>query len=401
MDRREAIENIPPEAWIQRRSQQQGYLSLWDLHPKWLTACFGWEYQRAYRDTDPWKDVTGTFGFFRQDNTYEFLIFSKTSPLHCYEFTWNQTSTVVAPTMDGLAREGLEATRQNDNPALVLLRDRQTGEVVQLHVEMLESGSAPARAAREAASLEPWRRALSWYLVVRNNDPETYMRRVHAAFRQFLESVPLNTMTMEQLQFFQQQRLLPEILPDAGPENLPQLMAEIQQQRACFNSPHGNRVPRVLLGIDPHLIELVDVQALMMMGAVKELKSFVDRELIKLGKTNPEIKRLWNTPNGRAQVLAHPAVQAIMNHPEALKEKQDAMHAAWRQMGQQNGMAYDIEQMIANQQMQQMWNGGGGGGNEPPPPWKIYQPFDPEAPQQQQGPGAGFNLGGVLSRFGF
>jgi hypothetical protein len=73
------------------------------------------------------------------------------------------------------------------------------------------------------------------------------------------------------------------------------------------------------------------------------------------------------------------------------------MHQSWRQMGQQNGMAYDVEQMIANQQMQQMWSGMGMGGNEPPPPWKIYQPFDPEA---QQGMGLG-NLFGGLSRFGF
>src|SRR3569833_2693215 len=178
MDRREAIENIPPEAWLQR-SGPQGYLALWDLHAKWMTTCFGWDYQRVYRDTNPWSDLAGIFGFFRQDNSYVFQIFSKASPLHCYEFAWSQSSATVAPTMDGQPREGLEATRLNDNPAVVLVRDRETGETVQLHVEMLEPGSAPARAAREAASLEPWRRALSWYLLVRSNDPETYMRRVH------------------------------------------------------------------------------------------------------------------------------------------------------------------------------------------------------------------------------
>lgn len=400
MNRREAIENIPPEAWIQRRGPQ-GYLSLWDLHPKWLNACFGWEYQRVYRDTNPWSDVTGSYGFFRQDNAYDFLIYSKASPLHCYEFTWTETSTTAEPTLDGQPRPGLTAARMGDQPTQVVLRDQESGETIQLHVETLESGSAPARAAREAASLEPWRRALSWYLLVRNHDPETYMRRVHAAFRQFLESVPLETMTMEQLQYFQQQRLLPEILPDLGPEELPGQLGEIQQLQGFFNSPHGNRIPRVLMSADPRRMELVDVQALLMMGALKETKSFINRELIKLGKTNPEIKRLYNTPNGRAQIMQHPAVQAILNHPEAQKEQQAATYAAWRKLGTQGGMsAFDVEQMIANNQMQQMWNGVGVGGEEPMP-WKIYQPFDPEAMQQQGGMGMGMGFGNLLGRFGF
>jgi hypothetical protein len=394
MHKREALENIPPEAWLQCRGPQ-GAFSLWMLHNAWLTACFGSDYVRVSRDTDPWSDLAGSFGFLKTDNTFEFLLFSKAAPLQSYELAWNPNQTSAPVAFRGEPCPTAAATALEGNPQVVVLTNTDPNERIQFHVETLESGSAPHRAAREAAAIEPWRRAISWYLVARNSDPETYMRRVHQAFRQFLESVPLNAMTLEHLQYFQAQRLLPETLPDAGPENMTQLVTDIRGAQAYFNSPMAAHVPRIFMAVDPSRIELIDAQALIMLGALKELRGFIDRELLKLGQTHPEIKRLWNTPNGRAQIMQHPAVLAIMQHPEAQREQHENMEKAMRQQGLMNGNAAEVEQLLANQKMMQAYYGGGPvlGPKPPPPPWKIYQPFDPNDPQPQQG---GFDLLGRL-----
>ncbi len=401
MDKREALENIPPEAWIQAR-MPSGLLSLWGLHQSWMSACFGQDYQRVFRDTDPFSDQAGSFGFLRTDNTYEFVVFSRAAPLHVYELSWNLNSGASNLLYDGQAAEGIEAGPLDGNPQVVCLRHKELGEQIALHVDTLESGMAPARAARETAALEPWRRALSWYLVARNNDPNTFMRRMHQAFRQFLDSVPLNAMTLEHLQFFQAQRLLPESLPDCEKENMPQILTDIRQQQAYFNSPMGNRIPRIFMGLDPGKLEVIDLQALIMMGAVKELRGFIDRELLKLSRTNPEIKRLWNTPNGRAAIMQRPEIAAIMQHPEAQYEQQQNAEKAMRQQGLMNGNSAEVENLLQQQKAMQMMYGVGPApvGKVPPPPWKIYEPFDPNDPQQAQG-GGGFDLLGSLGLRGF
>ena len=397
MDKREAIENIPPEAWLQRRGPA-GYFALWDLHPRWAGACFGGDYQHIYRDSDPSGDFTGSFGFLRKDGSYEFLIFSRAAPSYCYEVTWVRGSASAQPLMNGAPCPNAAVSTHRDDPGCIVLQNPVLNEFIQLNLETLESGTAQARAARDATTMEPWKRAFSWYLAVRANDPETYMRRLHQSFRQFLENVPPNSYAQEHIQFFQAQRLLPEMLPDLGPENMPQISADIRTQQQYLNSPQAGRVPRIFHIVDPNRLEVVDAQALTMMGAVKELAGFVDRELAKLGQTNAEIKKLWNTPNGRAQIMQHPAVLALMQHPQAVREQQENMEKAMRNQGAMNGNLADVESMLANQKMMQMWSGQMpmGGGNAPTPPWQIYRAFDPSAPQAPS-----FDLMGGLKKMGF
>lgn len=399
MDKREAIENIPPEAWLQRRGAA-GFFSLWDLHPKWMTACFGLEYQRVYRDTDPNGDQAGNFGFLCQDSSYEFVVFSRVSSLAGYEFAWVRGGASVQPLLNAAPCPDATVTTAGADPNVIVLRNPAVDETIHLNLETLESGSAQARAAREAKAIEPWKRVFSWYLVVRNNDPETYMKKLHQNFRQFLETVPPDAYSPEHIQYFQAQRLLPESLPDIGPEQMPQIVPEIRNHQRYFNSPQANQVPIILRMIDPDRLEPVDAQALTMMGAVKELMGFVDRELLKLGQTNPEIKKLWNTPNGRAQIMQHPAVVALMQHPQAQREQQENMEKAMRNQGAMNGNLADVEALLANQKMYQMQMGMGMGmGNAPTPPWQIYKPFDPSAPQPMQF--GGFDLGAAVKKLGF
>jgi hypothetical protein len=400
MDKREAIENIPPEAWLQRKGAA-GYFSLWDLHPKWMKACFDFEYQRVYRDTDPSGDQAGNFGFLRQDASYEILVFSRRATLSCYEFSWVRGGAAVQPQMNGQPCPNATVSMAPNDPGAVVLRNPALDETITLNLETLESGSAQARAAREAAAVEPWRRVFTWYTVVRANDPETYMRRLHQTFRQFLETVPSSSYAQEHIQYFQSQRLLPDVLPDIGPENMPQIVADIKAQQRCFNSPQAGQVPRIFRVLDADRLEPVDAQALIMMGAVKELMGFVDREMAKLGQTNPEIKKLWNTPNGRAQIMQHPAVLALMQHPQAQKEQQENMEKAMRTQGAMSGNLADVDMMLANQKMMQMWSGmmPMSFGNAPMPAWQLYKPFDPTAPQT--GTLGGFDLGGVVKKLGF
>ena len=135
-----------------------------------------------------------------------------------------------------------------------------------------------------------------------------------------------------------------------------------------------------------------------MMGALKELLGFVDREVLKLGQTHPEIKKLWNTPNGRAQISQHPAVLAILQHPQAIKETQELTEKNLRAQGAINGNLADVESLLANQKMMQMYSGTlPTGGNAPTPPWQIYKPFDPNEPQQM----GGFDLAGAFHKLGF
>ncbi len=384
ISKREALENIPPEAWMQSRTPQ-GPISLWSLHPRWLAACFGSEFQRAHRDTDPLHDLAGCFGFVRQDGTYAFLLFSKRAPLQTYEVEWAPGTSRACPCMNGQPLQNAEVIPLEGNPQVLLLRNAELGEQIQFHIETLESGLAPARAAREIAALEPWKRVLWWYLAVRQADPDTYMKKLHQAFRQFLESVPLNGMTLEHLQYFQAQRLLPETLPEVRQENMTQIMADIRAQQACFNSPHARLVPRVFMAVDAARLSVVDAQGLVMIGALKELQGFVQRELLKLGQTHPEIKRLWNTPNGRAQIMQHPTVIALMQHPEAQYEMQESTEKAMRQQGAMTGTMGDVDSLLANKRAMEMYYGTGGNRQRiPPPPWKIYQAFDPNEPQQSQ-----------------
>ncbi len=402
MDKREAIENIPPEAWLQRRGGA-GYFALWDLHPKWMTACFGLDYQRVYRDTDPTGDQAGNFAFLRQDASYDFVVFSRASALSSYEFTWVRGGGSVGAFLNGVPCLTATVTSLPTDPGSVALQNTAIDETIQLNLETLESGSAQARAARDAKAMEPWKRAFSWYLIARNNDPETYMRRLHQNFRQFLETVPPNSYAPEHIQYFQAQRLLPENMPDIGPEQLPQIVADIQAQQRFFNSPQAGQVPRIFRVIDPNRLEAADAQALTMMGAVKELMGFIDRELVKLGQSNAEIKKLWNTPNGRAQIMQHPAVIALMQHPQAQREQQENMEKAMRNQGAMNGNLADVEALLANQKMYQMWSGqmplGMSMGSTPMSPWQIYQPFDPNAPHPMQI--GGFDLGAAVKKLGF
>jgi len=397
MDKREAIENIPPEAWQQRRGGA-GYFALWDLHPKWMAACFDLDYQRVYRDTDPGGDQAGNFGFLRQDSAYEFVIFSRAAPLYCYEFTWIRGGASVQPLLNGTPCPNATVSALPADPGAIVLQNPALEETIQLSLETLESGSAQARAAREATAIEPWKRAFSWYTVVRTNDPETYMRRLHQNFRHFLDTVPANSYSQEQIQYFQSQRLLPETLPDVGPEHMPQIVADIKTQQRLFNTPQAGQVPRIFRVLDPDRLEAIDAQALILMGAVKELLGFIDRELLKLGMTNPEIKKLWNTPNGRTQIMQHPAVVALLQHPQAQREQQENMEKAMRTQGAMNGNLADIEAMLANQKMMQMWSGmmPMNIGGPPMPAWQIYRPFDPNAAQA-----GGFDLNSVVKKLGF
>jgi len=398
MKKQEALENIPQEAWLQRRAGN-GYFALWDLQYKWAAAYFGETYQRIYRDTDPCGDANGSFGFMKPDGSYEFLIFSRAAPMSSYEISWVRGGTGCEPLLNGKPCTTANVSALPNDPGTIALRNSAPNETIQINLDLLESGTAPARAAREAKAIEPWKRAFSWYLFVRANDPDTYMRRLHMAFRQFLESVRPEQYGQEHIQYFQAQQLLPELLPDMGPEHVAQTVADIRAQQQYFNSPHAGRIPRIFMSIDPTKLEVVDLQVLMMMGALKERLGFIDRELLKLGQTNDEIKKLWNTPNGRAAIMQHPLVLQLLQHPQAQREQQENMEKAMRNQGAAAGNLAEVESMLANQKYMAMYTGIGlppMGGNAPTPPWQIYRPFDPAEPQM-----GGFDLAGAFKSLGF
>jgi hypothetical protein len=247
--------------------------------------------------------------------------------------------------------------------------------------------------------LMPWKRLLVWFGRLKMLDPSGY-NKVPGPLKQFLQrpdfEMVIANLTEQHIQGFIQQGLIPAELDSLQPEHMPGVVATIRVQQgiaaqaaptstgffgklsASLGMQTGPAIPAILTRLDPNQLELVDMQALITMGALIEVEGFAEREWRKLLARRPDLQARLKSPEGQNSVMQDMEVQMLQRHPEVQKAMQEQ---AWRASGlggptptEQNE---SMQRVMAMQMMFGVPFDPGANLFKKRLAWKIYDPFRP------------------------
>jgi len=446
MGKWETFHSIEPSCWKQI-APPGGRCPIWVLDQGFTSQFYPDEgYVSIYRDGDPYQKTWDICRFDKPapPGAYELTVRSlRTNGLGYYQINWNSLMPIVIPQ---------SLTRCNANDGAPMGKATLTGTGATLHVVSPEIdedmtidvgtlGITLAESKQERQDrLEPWTRMLYWYGRVRELDPPTF-QKVPGPIRSFLErsgntlaasaltDLPMRdfmrglsglrfaeaapALTDQQVQEWQQQKLMPTELAWLWETELPEEIIKLESVMAMLSDPMRQAnpiympvVPELLKHIEVAKLNLLDMKVLMTIGAVRERYRFKQRAWYNLTQKKPSFKQIAESPNAQQLAMTDPEWQAITNHPLARQEEEEDLEAYQHSKGDfgpsplQKIRDSDAQwaAMMAGMQQQeaQMMRMMGGMGmpafalppmpqipnlsnplaqQVPPPAWKIYRPF--------------------------
>jgi hypothetical protein len=192
----------------------------------------------------------------------------------------------------------------------------------------------------------------------------------------------IEAITEQQISAWQAQGVLPPELALINPSTDTQPLLDSIRAQQKLNGQRGSggglmhmpEVPLVLRRIDPATLDGMDLQALMTMGAVRQIHSYVERERLKLLAKRPDLQAKSQSPQGLSAVEMDPEMQMINAHPLAQKEKMDQELIQQHRLG---NFMFDMQLAQAREQAKVMGSFGVPSLFAEPaaPPWEVYKPF--------------------------
>ncbi len=377
------LRTIPAQYW---RRDQIG----WSLSHEYTSLYFS-GYAEVRQDTDPVTGPLSMVWFQCQDGRGELTLFSRQRPEEYYEL-------LVAP---GNSRQQVyryQAGRVAGTAELMVMAAGLTlacpeiEEHIQVNLALFQRMDAESRRDRQMRMM-PWRRLLSWMGRLQTLDPAGFAR-LPGPLRGGLQGPrfeqAIAELSDEKINELIQRGVLPAELENVPPEQVQFTLSSIRgQQNMLAQRPEPSGflakmvssltnpappVPAILAKIDPQHLDLVDLQVLVTLGALRPMEGIWEREMRKLLARRPELQAMANSPEGQSAVWNDYEVLQLRNNPQVVKEMQEQ---AWRQAGMTGPTPAEQAESINRSMVMATFFGvafdPGGNLFERKVPWKIYQ----------------------------
>lgn len=342
--------------------------------------------------------ATGDWGclvFYGRDGSFDIVLRSRQVAEDHYEFRW-RPGDPPAQTERRSANRGVGQARISSAPGapLLILHSPDIEEQIQFDPIAVVRVDAESQRDRQRR-MAPWLRLLLWFGRLQQIDPPTF-RNLPRPIRDFLSrpgaEAALSNLPPGTLEPWVQQGLLPPQLEPIHPDQLEPLKQSILQQQSLAHQqpapgsgflaslglappPQAPPIPRILIPINVQLLDLLDLQVFLTLGALASPESLFDREFRSLLARRPDLQARLRSPEGQGAVLSDPEVAALRNRPDVVRENAEK---AWKSTGM--GGPSPMEQNEATQRaiMMQLWTGYSfdpGPTRPSGPPWRLYQPY--------------------------
>lgn len=398
---RETLRGIQPQCWSKDPQN-----SVWKLSPEFTEHCFpGGIYRQVLCNSDPREGNLNIVICETSKGDLQVLLQSRRVPGEYYDFSFKRGEQKKDITRQSEHGPAGTATVMFVPPNGLTLFSPDIQETIQFDIYTLSSYSSTDLELQIA----PWRRLLAWFGRLQILDPDAF-KRVPGALKNILSRPDFEMAVMrippEQINQWIQAGILPSEFADIAQEHVGGLTASISsQQQMARQSQSGAKhqgggwlssltsfsdaldqafagkapapvIPGVLLGVDTTKADLLDLKALVAMGALREVGGIFDREFKKLLERRPDLKMRLNAPEGQSLIMQDPEVQMLYQRPDVQQELREKSLAAsgWGQviksqesqsramyMYQLTGLAIDPGEEFFNAKKKVQW--------------KIYKPL--------------------------
>jgi len=422
MDKWGVFATIGPELWA-REVPNGGTVPIWHLTPEWTSQFYAGVYNSIWRDGDPFTNSWKICRFQKLpvNGEDEITVFSsRTKVPEYYSFNWNIMSVFQKPVTINRFRNGQVSGTATLSPGGARgitsfhIASPEIDEDMLVDTRTLQFRLAESRQEKQQR-LFPWMRILHWYGMLQQADAQAF-GRVPWAIQNYLRGPNFekaaSALTEEQLQAWQQQKLMPmaddlawlyenEQAEEIGKIEL--LQSLVNDPRRQANPIYMPNIPGLLRRVTAKTLDLTDLKVFMTIGVLRERWRYKAREWHKLLQRRPALKAQCDAPGGLKLAEYDPEWQMICNHPLAQEENdddleayqhskgdygpsiKDKLRASDEQMNQMMGM------MTAQDQQLNAWGSMMGIPalpplkipdlsnpylkQAPPPAWKVYRPF--------------------------
>ena len=212
----------------------------------------------------------------------------------------------------------------------------------------------------KAVSLAPWHRVLMWMWQLRSADAAAF-KRLPAQLKTYLSGIgqpaQLEALTEASIRTWQSQKLLPQDLPWF-------VEGDVLAARGCITRQQGiarstdvlraynncNPIPKILHGLDPGRLGPLDLQSLIVIGALQEMHGFMEVERSRIIARRPDLQALLATPQGARRIEQDGEIMGLNARPEAAQGIQDQADIMMRRAGNLGPTGREM-QMAMEQQM--------------------------------------------------
>jgi hypothetical protein len=421
--------------------------SAFTVSPDVVGALFAQPYASLRVNGDPERKSYGAICFLTEDGVYQVRVMSLLRAGECYEFEWTFHSSPTAPG-NGIPRGdlshrkarihrrkrsgGLTADTANVLcmkqlsepvapqdmtlrifcPAIDETIDINLGDlsVRQQQSPAVAAAVAANKEAQRAEEMAPWRHLLRLLGTLRAIDRIAFERLpgpLKAALSATDLESRLSALTPTDLAPLQTQGMLPWRLAHMEAAYVPDLLLSIQIQQnlrkqAFITLQYQNAawpIPPLVEAAIPDRLAPYDLQAMMTIGALREMRRLWDEKAEQLARIDPRVTVMLKG-GIISQLQGRPEFAPLLSDPRILKEVQDDRDVQRRRAGNFDMSPAEVSRMIAYQQEMAMiplgvgMTGGMLGGvmglvgmesikkkyaSAPPaegaPPWKVYEPY--------------------------
>ncbi|HEY6349548.1 MAG TPA: hypothetical protein VI636_09080 [Candidatus Angelobacter sp.] len=418
MSKWETFYSIEPSCW-QQITPQGGNRPIWMLNSSYTSQYYPGVYSTILRDEDPFQNTWKVCKFNKPAplGQYELSIRClRTNPSEYYHITWNSLAPIITPTpisrFDG--DKGLQrgsATLQGAGRSIRIISP-EIDEDMTIDLETLQITLAESKQERQNRLL-PWTRLLWWYGHIQELDLEAFLRLrppIQTYLRGPRYAEAASNLTDAQLTAWQQEKVMPPELAWLWENEMPEeamklesLLEMVKDPMRQANPAYMPVIPNLLRYVVPSKLQLLDMKALMTIGAVRERWRYKAREWHKLLLRKPALKALAESPNGQQLAAQDPEWIAVANHPLARQEEEEDLEAYqhtkgdygpsyMERMRQSDAMVNSM--MAGMMQQDRQWTAMLGGmglpvgaplqvptlsnpllQQVPTPAWRIYRPY--------------------------
>lgn len=425
------FQNIDAQCWVQVAAPAPA-VSIWQLRDDWLNALFNGAYRSLRMNADPTLSQVRAVSFVTPDAMYEMRVFSRLRAGEYYDFKWifdrpasPAPVSDCAPPLGDLERRAVRVARANGAGAtgtanaVWLIHPSQLAppiapgamnfrvfcpeldETIDFNLDSLDL-RYQENIQEQRMRLVPWQRLLMWMARLQSIDSKAF-GKIPKPLRSLLKSPDIQAqvagLSQGVLAMWQQQGLLPPELAMITADDVGALRESVRlQQRLAaqtdFNKQfaQGCPIPKLLVEVDAAMLDPVDLQIFMTIGALREVHGFLEVETQRLLQRRPDLQAILQSPQGQRQLESDSEVASLRAHPQAVQEQQELQDVAWRKAGNYGPTARDTlkaqQQQLDMMQVQNMgmvnpllglaaaWQAEKSRASGPPaPPWKLYTPY--------------------------